>query len=141
MVKRNVEKSGNIGACVFVMGYFRDTLKDLDTDSIVLVFEDADLVNSVEDCIRYLWPKLQMDCKFYCHEPWSIGVVGLFYDKQFWSENLNTTPPGFYGSGRGVMVGSRYYPSIGYVRKLDAERVKREGKKIIHAGTKGFEAS
>jgi O-methyltransferase len=137
-VKRNVEKSGNIEACVFVKGFFSDTLKNLDTDSITLVFEDADLMSSVEDCIRYLWPRLQMDCKFYCHEPWSIEVVSLFYDKDWWNQHLNTSPPGFFGSGRGVMVGFRYYPGIGYIKKFNPAKIKQEGKKIVHAGSKGF---
>ncbi len=139
LVKKNVEKSGDINACVFVKGYFSDTLKDLDTDSIVLIFEDADLVSSVKDCIQHLWPKLQMDCKFYCHEPWSIDVVSLFYNKDWWQENVDNTPPGFFGSGRGVMVGLRYYPGIGYATKFDVERIKQEGNKIVHAGSRGFE--
>jgi O-methyltransferase len=139
VVKKNVEKSGNIEACVFVQGYFKDTLKDIDTDSIVLVFEDADLVSSVEDCLRYLWPRMQMECKFYCHEPWSIDVISLFYNKTWWHANLKTIPPGFYGSGRGVMVNSRYYPGIGYSKKFDPGKILRERKKRVHIGSRGFE--
>lgn len=139
MVKKNIAESGNIDVCVFVKGYFRDSLKDLETDSIVLVFEDADLPSSVRDCLLNLWPKMQYGCKFFCHEPWSIDVVGLFYDKKWWKENLNTTPPGFWGSGSGTMVSNRYYRSIGYAIKFDAEKVKREGKKIVRMGSKGFE--
>ncbi len=138
-VKRNVEKSGDIKSCVFVKGYFKDTLKDLDTDSVVLAFEDADLVSSVEDCIRYLWQKLQMGCKFYCHEPLSIDVVSLFYNRNWWRENMDCNPPGFYGSGRGVMVRFRYYPGIGYAKKFDVERIRQEGNKRVHAGSRGFE--
>jgi O-methyltransferase len=138
-VKKNIEKSGNIEACVFVKGYFKDTLKDIGTDSIVLVFEDVDLASSVEDCIRYLWPKMQMGCKFYCHEPWSIDVVSLFYNTKWWNENVDATIPGFFGSGRGIMVGCRYYRSLGYARKFDPEKIKQEGEKRVHAGSKGFE--
>ena len=76
-VKQNVEKFGHLEVCQFVKGYFEDTLKGLNTDSIVLIFEDADLASSVEDCLRYLWPKLQEGCKFYSHEPWSVNV-GFF---------------------------------------------------------------
>lgn len=137
-VKSNIEKYGNIEVCVFVKGYFEDTLKDIETDSIILVFEDADLVSSVKDCIQYLWPKLQDGCKFFCHEPWSIDVVGIFYNIHWWRDTLNTTPPGFYGSGQGVVIQSRYYRAIGYSRKFDVEKVKELGKRRIHDGSKGF---
>ena len=30
-------------------------------------------------------------------------VVSLFYDYPWWKENLDTTPPGFHGSGRGIL--------------------------------------
>jgi hypothetical protein len=137
-VRRNIEKFGSIEVCTFVKGYFKDTLKDIITDSIVLVFEDADLASSVEDCLRYLWPKLQNDSKFYCHEPWSVDVVSLFYDKKWWMDNLKTLPPGFYGSGQGVMMDLRYYHGIGYAKKIDVEKIKQQGKKKIHAGSSGF---
>jgi O-methyltransferase len=123
-VKENLEKFGNIEVCQFVKGYFKDTLKAIDTDSIVLIFEDVDMRSSVEDCLRYLWPKLQEGCRFFCHEPWSINVVSLFFDKTWWKEKLNTHPPGFYGSGRGI------FPyDVGYAEKFDAEKIKENGKR------------
>jgi O-methyltransferase len=134
-VKENVKRFGNIEVCQFVKGYFKDTLKESNVNSIVLVFEDADLKSSVEDCLRYLWPKLQEGCKFYSHEPWSINIVSLFYDRKWWQGNLNTHPPGFYGSGYGV----RHYRGIGFAKKFDRSKVKDQGKKRIHRGSKGFE--
>jgi len=139
-VKRNIEKFGSIEACTFVKGYYKDTLKDINTDSIVLVFEDADLPSSVEDCIRYLWPKLQKGSKFFCHEPWSIEVVSLFYDKKWWIDNLNSPPPGFWGSGHGfITLNLRCYLGIGYAMKFDVARIKQFGKKKVHVGSQGFE--
>ena len=123
-VKKNVEMFGNIEVCQFVRGYFKDTLKDLKTNSIVLIFEDVDLASSVEDCVRSLWPKLQENCRFYSHEPWSINIVSLFYDKKWWKDNLNTHPPGFYGSGNGVIFG------LGYAKKFDAQKIKEQGKEL-----------
>ena len=76
-VKATVQKFGNIEACEFVKGYFVDTLSTLDTESIVLIFEDADLKSSVQCCLKSLWPKLQKNCRFVCHEPWSINVVSV----------------------------------------------------------------
>jgi len=53
-VMETVSRFGNIEVCRFVKGYFKDTLKDLDTDSIALVFEDADLPSAVRDCLIHL---------------------------------------------------------------------------------------
>ena len=136
-VKKSVEKYGDVDVCDFVKGFFEHTLPHLGTDSIVLVFEDADLVSSVEDCLRYLWPKLQEGCKFYCHEPWSIKIVSLFYDERWWNENLHSTPPGFYGSGWGIVMDGRY-TTVGYARKFSVDAVKERGEKIVHAGSRGF---
>lgn len=133
-VKKNIEKFGNIEVCQFVKGYYKDTLKKINTDSIVLIFEDCDLPSSVEDCLLYLWPKIQEGCKFYCHEPWSFNVVSLFYDKKWWKNNLNMPPPGFYGSGFGI----KPYSNIGYAIKHDVEKIKKCGKKLVHLGSKGF---
>jgi len=138
-VKKNITKLGNIEACTFVKGFFKDTLKDLSSDSIVLVFEDANLPSSVEDCLRYLWPKLQVGCKFYCHEPWSIDVVSLFYNKDWWRDNLKMPPPGFHGSEQGTIMDLRYYHGIGYAKKYDIEGIKLYGKKKVHVGCRGFE--
>jgi O-methyltransferase len=137
-VKRNVSKFGNIKVCQFVKGYFEDTLKDIDSESIVLVFEDADVRTSVEDCLRHLWPKLQEGCKFFSHEPWSVNVVSLFFDKKWWQDNLKAEPPGFDGSGRGIIAGLSY-SMVGYAKKFDAESIKKHGKKKVHLGSKGFE--
>ena len=136
-LKNNVEKFGKIEVCEFVKGYFENTLGDINTESIVLVFEDADMASSVQDCLRYLWPKLREGCKFYCHEPWSTSVVSLFYNKEWWENNLGTNAPGFFGSGHGIIAGLMY-SNIGYAEKFDAEKIKELGKKIVHCGSKGF---
>jgi hypothetical protein len=73
-----------------------------------------------------LWPELPEGCRFYCHEPWSVPVVSVFYDERWWRETMNVRPPGFVGSGPGERIGwsdSR----MGYARKLDFDRVERIG--------------
>ncbi len=138
-VRENVQRYGDLAACRFVVGFYSDTLEHLDTSAIVLVFEDADLASSVEQCLLHLWPKLQPGCKFYCHEPWSIQVVALFYDRNWWRDRLQTTPPGFFGSGGGIDYALS--PSnMGFAQKFDAEQIVRAGRKIQHAGSTGFTA-
>lgn len=137
-VMETVSRFGNIEVCQFVKGYFKDTLKDLGIDSIVLVFEDADLPSSVRDCLIHLWPKLQEGCKFYSHEPWSTEVVGLFYDKRLWNLSLGSEPPGFWGSGHGPRAGSGYL-QIGYAMKVDREAILEYGCRRITKGTRNYE--
>lgn len=112
-VKKNVSTYGAIEVCHFVKGFFQDTLKDLPTDAIVLVYEDADLVSSVKDCLRYLWPKLRPGCKFFSDEPWSFQVVSSFYDEAWWKRELGLSPPGFFGSECGLCTA----PGIGFAVK------------------------
>ena len=123
--RERIRKFGNIEVCQFVEGYFKDTLKDIKTDSIVLVFEDADLKSSVEDCLRFLWPKIQKGCKFFSHEPWSLEVVSLFYNEEWWRRELKAEPPGFQGSGKTIS-------GLGFAMNIDAARIKQNGKKEVN---------
>ena len=138
-VQNTVSKFGSIEVCEFVSGYFSDTLNSLNTDSIVLVFEDADMHSSVKDCIISLWPKLREGCKFYCHEPWSIAVVGLFYDKDLWNLSLGLNPPGFFGSGYGLSIGP-VHTRMGYARKVNQAKILDKGVKRVMLGTEGYQA-
>jgi len=136
-VKKNVSTYGNIYVCEFVKGYFENTLKPLEEGGkipegkVVFVFEDADLVSSVKDCLVNLWPKMQDGCRFYSHEPWSTGVVSIFYDKAFWNEKIGQDPPGFFGSGCGICEGISKL-SIGYSEKFDKDKILASGQKRLY---------
>ena len=135
-VKDTITRYGDVSVCKFIKGYFEDSLKDLDIGPVAFIFEDADLASSVEDCLRYLWPKMPEGGRFYSHEPWSEHVVALFYDKSWWKETFDTHIPGFYGSGRGIIAGTEY-SRVGYAEKYDAEKLKQIGRKIIQEGSVG----
>ncbi|MBJ22465.1 MAG: hypothetical protein CL933_23900 [Deltaproteobacteria bacterium] len=116
---------------------YAGTLEHIDTKAIVLVFEDADLPSSARDCVRHLWPKLQLGCKFHCDEPWSIAVVSIFCDRDWWQENPRASPPGFFGLGGGVDY-ALSSSNMGHAIKFDAERITREGRSILHVGSAGL---
>lgn len=134
-VKANIVRFGCIDACRFVPGYFSETLSGLETDSIVLIFEDADLMSSVRDCIRYLWAKLCNGCRFYSHEPWSVEIVGLFFDENFWHEHLKEDPPGFIGASFNNQFVENISQGLGYAEKIDAEKIRRSGKRVMIKGS------
>lgn len=77
-VKEAVRKYGALEVCTFVKGYFQQTLPTLD-EKFVLAFEDADLVSSVKDTLRFVWPRLQPGGRFFCHEAHDMKVVSLFF--------------------------------------------------------------
>lgn len=133
-VKRNVTRWGAIEACELVKGFYAESLPRLAPGPIVLIFEDVDLASSVSDCIRHLWPRLQEGCSFFCHEPWSVPVVALFYDREWWRGELGCDPPGFYGSGKGTLAGL-IYSNMGYAIKVNAGRVLADGESIRHQGS------
>jgi hypothetical protein len=105
-VRSNVGRFGDIRVCEFIPGYFDSTLPLRDEDErFVLIFEDADLPASVRSVLRGAWKKLQPGCPFFCHEARDREVVSLFFDRQWWTEAIGEDPPGFIGSGVGMMSG------------------------------------
>ena len=105
-VRENVRRYGALDVCEFVKGYFNDTLPNRDAaERFVLIFEDADLPESVHSVLRHTWRKLQPGATFFCHEARDQQIVEIFFDQKWWAENLGEAAPGFIGSGVGVMSG------------------------------------
>ena len=100
-VTRNVSRYGDIAVCNFHKGYFEETLPAFKKRAI-LVFTDADLIESTKTCIVYLWPLLQNGCHFYIHEAQHLAVAGLFFDTDWWKATFHSDPPGLIGVGNGV---------------------------------------
>jgi O-methyltransferase len=103
-VKENIKKFGSIESCKFNKGYFNKTLPNL-KEKCIFVFEDADLKKSVEDCLVNIWPLLQNGCCFYTHEAQHMKIASLFFDQQWWKENLKCDAPGLVGAGNGLGIG------------------------------------
>jgi O-methyltransferase len=105
-VKGNVTRFGDVRVCEFVKGYFENTLPTRpESEKFILIFEDADLPQSVRSVLCGAWRKLQPGCFFFCHEARDHEVVNLFFDQQWWSQMIGEKAPGFVGSGLGMMSG------------------------------------
>jgi len=105
-VKANVKQFGDISVCEFVSGYFENTLsRRSPTEKFVLIFEDADLPQSVRSVLCGAWKKLQPEGIFFCHEARDREIVDLFFDHSWWIQNIGEAAPGFVGSGGGMMSG------------------------------------
>ncbi len=102
-VRSNLERFGSINSTIFVKGFFSETLPLRPAgERYALIFEDADLVSSVRDVLRYAWPRLNSGCPFFSHEAHDLEVCGIFFDRDFWEANMSCPAPGLVGSGFGV---------------------------------------
>ncbi len=115
-VQGNIRKYGVFEVCDFVQGFYSDSLKKL-TQPIAFAFIDVDLVSSIQDCLRYLWPLLVEGGAFYTDDAGDLACVNVFFDERWWQENLQTRAPGYIGSGCGLPFNPRF-SSLGYIRKL-----------------------
>ena len=116
--ENNVQQWGDIHVCEFVKGFFNQTLPQRNPEErYVLIFEDADLPQSVLTVLKWAWPRLQDGCIFFCHEARDFEVVKLFYDYNWWNKNVGESAPGFLGSGCGLPL-SANGSMLGYTVKL-----------------------
>ena len=99
-VKSNVSKYGSIENCVFVPGFFKDTLPNIDIKP-ALIFIDVDLIDSARDCIKHLWPKLAGQY-FFTHEMWFESYVNAITDNNWWESTMNSPAPKLYGAEHGI---------------------------------------
>jgi hypothetical protein len=107
-VQANISRYGAIEACDFHAGYFDQTLPDF-RKRCVLAFLDVDLRDSLEVCLRYLWPLLADGAYVFTHEAAHLEIASLFFDEGWWRANLNCGAPGLIGAGSGLGL----FPSHG----------------------------
>jgi len=112
-VKNNVAQFGNLDVCVFIPGFFSESLTAFGVEP-AFVFIDVDLVSSARDCIRVLWPLLKPGGYFFTHEAMYPSYIEGILDRGWWRENLNQCPPVIFGAGSGL---SPIADTIAYMKK------------------------
>ena len=115
-VKGNVARLGAVSVCQFVPGFFSSSLKSL-TGPFVLAFLDVDLVSSMKDCIRHIWPLLSDGSFVFTDDSLDMEVVRVWFDDNWWREAVGACSPGYVGSGCGLPLAPDA-SSLGYARKL-----------------------
>lgn len=125
-VKKNIARYGNIGAAEFIKGFYKNTLKKL-KKPLVFAFLDVDLRVSLEDSVKYIWPKLLEASYIYTDDSCDMDVVKFWFDEVWWKKNLNQKAPGYVGSGCGLPINPDF-SSLGYIRKINVpeKMFKRE---------------
>ncbi len=121
-VKYNIQKYGYLSQCVFIKGYFSETLKE-HNKNIDFIFIDVDLLGSLKTCIINLWKYLSPNSYFFTDDSCDMSLVKIWFDDNWWNKNLNTNPPGYVGSGCGIPIKGKY-SSLGYTLKHDIDNYK-----------------
>ncbi|HEX6280495.1 MAG TPA: TylF/MycF/NovP-related O-methyltransferase [Pyrinomonadaceae bacterium] len=107
-VKRNITKYGDIDSCVFVQGWFDQTLPENLKEGVLLAFLDVDLEASLETCVRNIWPRLIDKGYIFIDEPVGVDYCSIFYSEEYWKRYFDRTPPGLIGAGLGLALGEYY---------------------------------
>jgi O-methyltransferase len=126
-VKENLRRFGVLDACEFHRGYFKDTLPKFN-EPVVFAYIDADLTESVKDCLVRLWPLLKQGCFLFTDEAHHNQVAGLFFDPSWWMTEMHSKPPGLVGAGNGLGLLLRpggFGSSLGFTAKLDEQTLAR----------------
>jgi hypothetical protein len=115
-VKSNIERFGDLSVCEFVPGFFSDTLSTL-SEPLAFAFLDVDLVSSMKDCLKYIWPLLVDGGAVYTDDSCDMEVVRVWFDSSWWQREIGERAPGYVGSGCGIPLNPNF-SSLGYSRKL-----------------------
>jgi hypothetical protein len=115
-VKDNIAHYGDVSVCQFLPGLFSQSLKML-TDPIVFAFIDVDLAGSMRDCIKNIWPLLVEGGLVYTDDSCDMEVVRVWFDDEWWQQEIGCRAPGYVGSGCGLPL-SFAFSSLGYARKV-----------------------
>ncbi len=104
-VKDLVTRYGEISQVEFIPGYFCNSLPNRPYgEQYALIFEDADLVQSVRDILLYAWPRLTKEGVFFSHEALDLEVAKLFFDDAYWQATHQQEAPGLAGIGMGLPI-------------------------------------
>ena len=104
--------------CTIVEGYVEDTMKQLN-GPIICSFLDLDLVESTKSAVKHVWPLMVEGSMLFTHEALDIDCCRIFFDDEWWKQNLGCQSPGYVGSGCGLPLGRGGSP-LGYAIKMSS---------------------
>jgi len=119
-VQTNVGRYGELSACRFEAGYFDETMPAFD-EPVAVAFLDVGLRSSAETAVAELWPLLVEGGYLFTHEAKHMEIVSLFFDREWWREQLAEAPPGLVGAGSGLGLhpgGNGFSSLLAYTIKL-----------------------
>lgn len=135
-VRRTVSQYGDASVCNFHVGYFDDTLPEFD-EPCSLVFLDVGLRESAETCLEHLWPLLGSGGYLFTHDVQHMEIATLYFDADWWEENVGAAPPSVIGAGNGLGLHpteNGFTSLLGYIikdpRTTEFEEVAEKGARV-----------
>ncbi len=98
-VQSTLEQFGHRDSCYLVPGWLEDTLPSF-KQPISAIYLDVDLAQSTRTCLKYLYPLLEKGGLLYTQDGHLPLVLDVFQDKDFWENELGTSPPQIDGLGK-----------------------------------------
>jgi hypothetical protein len=106
-VRANIRRFGCLDVCEFHRGWFHETLPKL-RRPVLLAFMDVDLEDSLDTCVRHVWPRLIDGGYLFTDECLRPSYISLFFSERWWRESFDCSPPGLIGGGTGLGLGTFY---------------------------------
>jgi O-methyltransferase len=97
-VRDNVKRYGEISACEFRKGWFSDTMPSF-TEPVAVAFVDVDLSDSVQTCLKYLYPLVVPGGVIFSHDGHVPSCVAVMQDRSFWKDEVGVEAPLIPGLG------------------------------------------
>jgi len=98
LVERTVARFGAPEVCVFVKGWFADTLPGL-AGPFDVVLLDVDLVESTRTCLQWLYPRIRPGGVLLSQDGHLRATIELLRDARFWRDEVGVMPPPIGGLG------------------------------------------
>lgn len=100
-VKNNIRRYGEIDVCIFIPGWFDDTMPNFQ-EAVIAGFIDVDLASSTKTCLKYLYPKLVKGGVICSQDGDFPLVVEVFNDNHFWEHEVGVKLPVIEGLGEKI---------------------------------------
>jgi len=108
-VRRNVARYGEPAACVFVPGWFSDTLTGANLPPrVALAYTDVVLPSSARACLSALWPRLPDGGIYFSRDLALTNVWTTVASPAWWHETFGVERPLIFGVGFGLSDASPY---------------------------------
>jgi len=102
-VQANVKKYGHLDSCVFIKGWFEDTLPSFNRP-IAVAYIDVDLASSTRTCLKHFYPMLIAGGVLLSQDGHLPLVLEVFRDQNFWRNELHCEMPRIEGLGTSKLL-------------------------------------
>ncbi len=135
-VQGNVAAHGEPAACVFVRGWFSDTLTAVHLPShVALAYTDVVLPSSARMCLSRLWPTLSDRAVYFSRDLALTNAWVAMADPTWWRQTFAEDRPMIFGAGFGLSDASPYLGL--FIKGLDPPGVELDRLRVFKPSAGG----